>query len=94
MSHIPHSRQESLSPHTLTPPHPYVAKGWIPREQILGKEAESRVPDEFVVQDPKHGNPPSLFLPIMNMAKQLHQGSEGQEGGDSEVSDRKIQSAA
>ena len=62
----PHTHSHSTSP---------VAKGWIPRDQILGKEAESRVPDEFVVQDPKHGNPPSLFLPIMNMAKQLQRGN-------------------
>jgi len=43
------------------------------REQILGVEARQRVPDEFVVQDPSHANPPSLFLPIINMAHQLQQ---------------------
>jgi len=41
------------------------------REQILGAEARTRVPDEFVVQDPTHANPPSLFLPIAAMARQL-----------------------
>ena len=40
------------------------ADGWIPREQILGNEARSRVPAEFVVQHTDHGNPPSLFLTI------------------------------
>ena len=46
-----------------------------------------RVPDEFVVQDPKHANPPSLFLPIMNMAKQLQQssGEGGEVGANEEV---------
>ncbi|KAG2483058.1 hypothetical protein HYH03_018041 [Edaphochlamys debaryana] len=47
------------------------SQGWIPREQILGEEARSRVPPEFVVQNPSHANPPSLFLPIANMATQL-----------------------
>ncbi len=47
---------------------------WLPcvcREQILGAEAEQRVPAEFVVQNPSHANPPSLFLPIANLAQQL-----------------------
>eukprot|EP00039_Didymoeca_costata_P014170 m.225893 g.225893 ORF g.225893 m.225893 type:complete len:785 (-) comp15963_c0_seq3:2189-4543(-) len=38
--------------------------GWIPREQILGVEAEERVPSEFVRQHEKHANPPTLMLVI------------------------------
>lgn len=36
--------------------------GWIAREQILGPEARSKVPQEFQVQYPHYANPPSLFL--------------------------------
>ncbi|KAG7658741.1 Glycosyl hydrolase family 63 N-terminal [Arabidopsis suecica] len=41
--------------------------GWIPREQILGAEALSKVPEEFVVQYPSNGNPPTLFLVIRDL---------------------------
>lgn len=36
--------------------------GWIAREQILGPEARSRVPEGFQVQYPQHANPPTLLL--------------------------------
>ena len=36
--------------------------GWIAREQILGPEARSKVPQEFTVQYPHYANPPTLFL--------------------------------
>jgi mannosyl-oligosaccharide glucosidase len=38
--------------------------GWIPREQILGREAESKVPHEFQAQHREHANPPTLLLAI------------------------------
>ena len=36
--------------------------GWIPREQILGPEARSKVPSDFQVQYPHYANPPTLNL--------------------------------
>ncbi|KAI1384902.1 glycoside hydrolase family 63 protein [Hypoxylon trugodes] len=36
--------------------------GWIAREQILGPEARSKVPEQFQVQYPHHTNPPTLSL--------------------------------
>ncbi|KAF4628986.1 hypothetical protein G7Y89_g9162 [Cudoniella acicularis] len=36
--------------------------GWIGREQILGGEARSKVPQEFQVQYPHYANPPTLFF--------------------------------
>ncbi|KZV39984.1 hypothetical protein F511_15646 [Dorcoceras hygrometricum] len=41
--------------------------GWIPREQILGAEALSKVPSEFVPQHPTNGNPPTLFLVLRDL---------------------------
>ncbi|MEE6526488.1 hypothetical protein FKM82_027178, partial [Ascaphus truei] len=43
------------------------ADGWIPREQILGSEARSKVPDEFVVQRDENANPPTLFLALRQL---------------------------
>ncbi|KAG0605933.1 hypothetical protein M758_9G099500 [Ceratodon purpureus] len=42
--------------------------GWIPREQILGDEARSKVPDQFVKQHTSNANPPALFMAIHKLA--------------------------
>lgn len=39
--------------------------GWIAREQILGAEARSRVPEEFQVQYPHHANPPTFLALVL-----------------------------
>eukprot|EP00760_Papus_ankaliazontas_P017170 PhM_4_TR17053/c0_g1_i1/m.18456/K01228/GCS1; mannosyl-oligosaccharide glucosidase len=43
--------------------------GWIPREQIRGAEARTRVPSEFVPQHPTHANPPTLVLQVQAFAR-------------------------
>lgn len=45
--------------------------GWIAREQILGHEARSKVPEEFQVQYPHYANPPTLFLVIESFMERL-----------------------
>jgi mannosyl-oligosaccharide glucosidase len=45
--------------------------GWIPREQILGDEARSKVPAEFQIQYPHYANPPTLFLIIESFMERL-----------------------
>ncbi|KAL9857551.1 Alpha-glucosidase 2 [Arabidopsis thaliana] len=41
--------------------------GWIPREQVLGAEALSKIPKQYVVQFPSNGNPPTLLLVIRDL---------------------------
>ncbi|MBK5650139.1 MAG: hypothetical protein I4N50_00800, partial [Rhizobium sp.] len=45
--------------------------GWIGREQILGPEARSKVPEEFQVQYPHYANPPTLFMVISSFLDKL-----------------------
>lgn len=46
-------------------------EGWIPREQILGSEARSKVPAEFVVQQNTNANPPTLLLSIHALVRRM-----------------------
>lgn len=46
-------------------------EGWIPREQILGKEARAKVPEEFIVQHNRNANPPTLLLTLHRIVKDL-----------------------
>ena len=45
--------------------------GWIAREQILGEESRSKVPEEFQTQYPHYANPPTLLMPIANFVERL-----------------------
>jgi mannosyl-oligosaccharide glucosidase len=51
--------------------------GWIAREQILGDEARSKVPEEFQVQYPHYANPPTLFMVLTTFLDQLDAVSAG-----------------
>jgi len=46
-------------------------EGWIPREQILGREARAKVPDEFVVQHNRNANPPTLLLTLHRLVREI-----------------------
>ena len=46
--------------------------GWIAREQILGPEARSKVPQEFQTQYQHYANPPTLFLVVQTFAAALN----------------------
>ena len=46
--------------------------GWIAREQILGPEARSKVPQEFQVQYPHYANPPTLFMILDGFVDKLN----------------------
>ncbi|KDD74831.1 mannosyl oligosaccharide glucosidase [Helicosporidium sp. ATCC 50920] len=70
------------------------ADGWMAREQIRGREAHARVPDEFVPQLPDAANPPTLFLVLQDMARGLEE-AQGADGPDVELAlDREFLSAA
>lgn len=54
--------------------------GWIAREQILGPEARSKVPQEFQVQYPHYANPPTLFLVLDTFIDKLRLNASSQTG--------------
>jgi mannosyl-oligosaccharide glucosidase len=45
--------------------------GWIAREQILGAEAESATPADFITQFPHIANPPTMFLVVSKFIDML-----------------------
>ncbi|XP_006011279.1 mannosyl-oligosaccharide glucosidase [Latimeria chalumnae] len=55
-------------------------EGWIPREQILGPEARSKVPVEFVTQQNEFANPPTLFLALQKIIAKMGEEVEVDKG--------------
>ncbi|KAK2594886.1 Processing alpha glucosidase I [Conoideocrella luteorostrata] len=60
--------------------------GWIPREQILGPEARTKVPEEFQVQYPHYANPPTLFLVMEDFMERLRKTNGTQPSGKESLS--------
>ena len=50
--------------------------GWIAREQILGDESRSKVPQEFWTQYPTYANPPTLTMSVTAFIHRLRAHSE------------------
>ena len=57
--------------------------GWVAREQILGGEARSKVPDEFVTQVPSYATPPTLTMAVTAFIDRLK--AHSSELSDSEL---------
>ncbi|KAN0141302.1 Glycoside hydrolase [Lactarius tabidus] len=57
--------------------------GWVAREQILGEEARSKVPEQFQTQVPNFANPPTLTMAVTAFIKRLnrHAGPTDQDLG-------------
>ncbi|KAH7107468.1 glycoside hydrolase family 63 protein [Auriculariales sp. MPI-PUGE-AT-0066] len=53
--------------------------GWVAREQILGEEARSRVPEEFRTQHPTYANPPTLAMAVTAFIDRLREFSSDAE---------------
>ena len=58
--------------------------GWIPREMILGEEAEARVPDEFVTQRVDVANPPTLLLVVRSLLRLAQDSSNSGSDGSAD----------
>ncbi|KAK8058662.1 glycoside hydrolase [Apiospora phragmitis] len=59
--------------------------GWIAREQILGTEARSKVPEAFQVQYPHYANPPTLFFIVEKFLHKLQKEANGTQGAKKET---------
>ena len=62
-------------------------EGWIAREQILGPEGRSRVPEDFWSQERGFANPPTLFLALLDLFKRDQQTIRGMDEVASFVED-------
>ncbi|KAI0340653.1 glycoside hydrolase [Trametopsis cervina] len=51
--------------------------GWVAREQILGEEARSKVPQEFQTQVPFWANPPTLTMAVTAFIDRLKASQQG-----------------
>lgn len=58
--------------------------GWVGREQILGEEARSKVPEEFWAQYPSNANPPTLTIAVTAFIDRLlrHEAGSGPSAED------------
>ena len=59
--------------------------GWIAREQILGHEARSKVPNEFQVQYPHYANPPTLYMVLEALLDKQQDGEAHSDAVDSTI---------
>lgn len=59
--------------------------GWIAREQILGPEARSKVPEAFQVQYPHYANPPTLFFIVEKFLQKLQHAVNGTQAAAKET---------
>lgn len=56
--------------------------GWVAREQILGEEARSKVPAEFITQVPRYANPPTLTMAVTAFIDRLKSYDKGPSDAD------------
>ena len=68
--------------------------GWIAREQILGHEARSKVPEEFQTQYPHYANPPTLFFVLNAFVEKLQKANGTLPVGREHLSQDQILSTA
>lgn len=64
--------------------------GWIAREQILGAEARSKVPEAFQVQYPHYANPPTLFLIVDDFVEKLQKANRSQHTSKETLSQKAV----